>query len=72
MANQYPELVLTINPIGLEKIELFAIEGDPDSETMGFEMYQQLAVAIHRWSKEAKKILCSHWETVRQQEANGR
>lgn len=68
MPKGYAEIHITINPIGMEKAEVIGIEGDPDSEVMGVEMYQQLAVAIHQWSKEAKKILCSHWETVRQQE----
>ena len=67
MAKDYPEIVLTINPLGLEKIEVFAIEDDSDSETMGVEMYQQLAGVIYRWSKEAKEILHSHWENVRKQ-----
>lgn len=65
MPRGYAEIVITINPIGIEKAEVIAIEGDSDSEMMGVEMYGQLAVAIHRWSKEAKQILCSHWDNVR-------
>lgn len=72
MAKGYPELILTINPIGMEKIELFAVEDDPDSETMGVEMYQQLAVEIHKFGKRTKEILCAHWDEVRQQERNGK
>jgi len=64
MPKGYAEIVLTINPIGIEKAEVIGIEGDPDSETMGVEMFQQLAVAIHRWSKEAREILTSHWNRV--------
>ena len=63
----YAELKITINPIGIEKVEIIGIEGDADSETMGIDMYQQLATAIHRWSKEAKSLLCSHWEAKRTQ-----
>jgi len=68
MPRGYAEIVITINPIGFEKAEVIGIEDDPDSEMMGVEMYQQLAVAIHRWKKEAKEILCSHWAYVRQGE----
>ena len=68
MPRGYAEIVITLNPIGTEKAEVIGIGGDSDSETMGVEMYSQLAVAIHRWSKEAKEILCSHWDNVRQQE----
>ena len=67
MPRGYAEIVITINPIGIEKAEVIGIEGDSDSEMMGVEMYGQLAVAINRWSKEAKQILCSHWDEVRQQ-----
>lgn len=66
----YAEIKITINPIGIEKAEVIGIEGNPDSEVMGVEMYQQLAIAIHRWSKEARKILCSHWHEVKEREAN--
>lgn len=68
MPKGYAEIHITINPIGFEKAEVIGIQGDSDSETMGVEMYQQLAVAIHRWKKEAKDILCSHWDAVRQQD----
>jgi hypothetical protein len=68
MPNGYAEIHITINPIGMEKAEVIGIEDDLDSEVMGVEMYQQLAVAIHHWSKEAKEILGSHWDNVRKQE----
>lgn len=68
MPKGYAEIHLIINPIGFEKAEVIGIEGDPDSEMMGVEMYQQLAVAIHHWKKETKEILGSHWDKVRQNE----
>lgn len=73
MGRRYAEIVITINPIGFEKAEVVAIEGVEDSESTGVEMYGQLAVAIHRWSKEAKQILTEHWKEVRKQkELEGR
>ena len=67
MPNGYAEIHITINPIGLEKAEVIGIEGDIDSETMGVEMYQQLAVEIHQFAKKTKAILCSHWDNMRKQ-----
>jgi hypothetical protein len=46
MPRGYAEIVITINPIGIEKAEVIGIEGDSDSEMMGVEMYGQLAVNV--------------------------
>ena len=46
------------------------IEGDSDSETMGVEMYQQLAVVIHQFGKKTKEILPAYWKKVHQREGS--
>ena len=68
MPKGYAEIVITINPIGVEKVEVNGIEDDPHSESMGVEIYQQLAGEIVWFTKKTKEILCSHWANVRKQE----
>ena len=54
MPRGYAEIVITINPIGIEKAEVIGIEGDSDSEMMGVEMYGQLAVNVIKLRKNCE------------------
>lgn len=54
---KYAEILITINPVGVEKAEVIGIEDDAESERIGVEMYQKLAICIHNFAKETRGIL---------------
>lgn len=64
----YAEVEIKVNPIGIESATVIGIEGDEDSETMGVEMITVLTPLLHKWKKEARKALCDHWASLRQQD----
>jgi len=68
MGRRYAEVIITINPIGIERVEVIALEDVEDSAMTGLEMYNQLATAIDRWAKESDQILCDHWKEVQEKE----
>ena len=62
MGNQnYIRIVL--NPVGVEKVELFAIPDDSNSQALTVALYKKLAIAIHQFSQCAKLILDSSEST---------
>lgn len=54
---RYAEVQIVLNPVGVDRTELVAAPGDPESEEVAVEIYQRLALEIHRFSKRAKEIL---------------
>ena len=56
---RYAEVQIVLNPVGVDRTELVAIPGDHESEEAAVEIYQRLAMEIHRFSRRAKVILRS-------------
>ncbi len=54
---RYAEIQIVLNPVGVDRTELVAIPEDPESEEAAVEIYQRLAMEIHRFSRRVKEIL---------------
>lgn len=54
---RYGEVQIVLNPVGVDRTELVAIPEDPESEEAAVEIYQKMAMEIHRFSRRAKMIL---------------
>ena len=54
---RYGEVQIVLNPVGVDRTELVAVPGDAESEEAAVEIYQQMALEIHRFSRRAKQIL---------------
>lgn len=56
------EIRIIVSPGGLEKIELFGISGDSESQEVAVEIYGKLCLEIHKFGRRAKKILSGRAE----------
>ncbi|MBC8228990.1 hypothetical protein H8E77_05505 [bacterium] len=54
---RYGEIQIVLNPVGVDRTELVAIPGDQESEEAAVQIYQRMALEIHRFSKRAKQLL---------------
>ena len=57
--NNHSQIRIVLNTGGMEKIELFAIPEDNDSQELAIGLYNKLAIAIHQFSRRIKLILDS-------------
>ena len=57
--NNHSQIRIVLNTGGMEKIELFAIPEDNDSQELAIGLYNKLAIAIHQFSRRVKLILDS-------------
>ena len=57
--NNHSQIKIVLNTVGMEKIELFAIPEDNDSQELAIRLYNKLAIAIHQFSRRVKLILDS-------------
>ena len=57
--NNHSQIRIVLNTVGMEKIELFAIPEDNDSQELAIRLYNKLAIAIHQFSRRIKLILDS-------------
>ena len=57
--NDNSQIKIVLNTVGMEKIELFAIPEDNDSQELAIRLYNKLAIAIHQFSRRVKLILDS-------------
>ena len=57
--NNHSQIRIVLNTVGMEKIELFAIPEDNDSQELAIRLYNKLAIAIHQFSRRVKLILDS-------------
>ena len=57
--NNHSQIRIVLNTGGMEKIELFAIPEDNDSQELAIRLYNKLAIAIHQFSRRVKLILDS-------------
>ena len=57
--NNDSQIRIVLNTVGMEKIELFAIPEDNDSQELAIGLYNKLAIAIHQFSRRVKLILDS-------------
>jgi len=57
--NNHSQIKIVLNTVGMEKIELFAIPEDNDSQELAIGLYNKLAIAIHQFSRRIKLILDS-------------
>ena len=57
--NNDSQIRIVLNTVGMEKIELFAIPEDNDSQELAIRLYNKLAIAIHQFSRRVKLILDS-------------
>ena len=57
--NNHSQIKIVLNTVGMEKIELFAIPEDNDSQELAIGLYNKLAIAIHQFSRRVKLILDS-------------
>ena len=55
--NNHSQIRIVLNTGGMEKIELFAIPEDNDSQELAIGLYNKLAIAIHQFSRRVKLIL---------------
>ena len=61
--NNHSQIRIVLNTGGMEKIELFAIPEDNDSQELAIGLYNKLAIAIHQFSRRVKLILDSSEST---------
>lgn len=54
---RYGEVQIVLSPVGVDRTELRALPGDEESKEAAVEIYQRLAMEIHRFSRQAKEIL---------------
>ena len=57
--NNHSQIKIVLNTVGMEKMELFAIPEDNDSQELAIRLYNKLAIAIHQFSRRVKLILDS-------------
>ena len=57
--NDHSQIRIVLNSVGMEKIELFALPEDDDSEELAIGLYNKLAIAIHQFSQRVEAILDS-------------
>ena len=57
--NNHSQIRMVLNSVGMEKIELFALPEDNDSQELAIGLYNKLAIAIHQFSRCVKLILDS-------------
>ena len=57
--NDNSQIRIVLNSVGMEKIELFAIPEDNDSQELAIGLYNKLAIAIHQFSQRVEAILDS-------------
>ena len=57
--NNHSQIRIVLTTGGMEKIELFAIPEDNDSQELAIGLYNKLAIAIHQFSRRVKLILDS-------------
>ena len=55
--NNHSQIRIVLNSVGMEKIELFALPEDNDSEELAIGLYNKLAIAIHQFSQRVGAIL---------------
>ena len=55
--NNHSQIRIVLNTVGMEKIELFAIPEDNDSQELAIGLYNKLAIAIHQFSQRVEAIL---------------
>ena len=55
--NDNSQIRIVLNSVGMEKIELFAIPEDNDSQELAIGLYNKLAIAIHQFSQRVGTIL---------------
>ena len=55
--NNHSQIRIVLNTGGMEKIELFAITEDNDSQELAIGLYNKLGIAIHQFSQRVGAIL---------------
>ena len=53
--NDNSQIRIVLNSVGMEKIELFALPEDNDSEELAIGLYNKLAIAIHQFSRRISR-----------------
>ena len=54
---RYGEVQIVLNPVGVNRTELRAIPEDEESKEVAVEIFQKMALEIHRFGRRAKEIL---------------
>jgi len=55
--NDHSQIRIVLNSVGMEKIELFALPEDCNSQELAIRLYNKLSIAIHQFSQRVGAIL---------------
>ena len=61
--NDHSQIRIVLNSVGMEKIELFALPEDCNSQELAIRLYNKLSIAIHQFSQRVGAILESSEST---------